>query len=103
MPAGNNVTTINDASDLLIAAGEYKGMGRWPLPIPLREKGPRIPKWTDLRLGDGDIEREFSGAPKNIGILLGEPSGWTIDIDLDCDEAIEVAEEVLPSTTEIFG
>ncbi len=39
----------------------------------------------------------------NVGILLGEPSGWLIDIDLDWIEAGELAEYFLPPTGLVFG
>ena len=95
--------TQSNATELLTAARKYRKLGRWPLPIPLREKGPRIPKWTDLRLSDQEIEQKFGGPQINIGILVGEPSDWTVDVDLDCDEAIEFAPEILPTTAEKFG
>lgn len=36
-------------------------------------------------------------------MLLGEPSGWLIDIDLDHRRAIELADKFLPPTPAIFG
>src|SRR5262249_36880463 len=95
--------TRQQSGELLAAARKGKQMGRLPIPIPLREKGPRLKGWTGLRLTDQQIEQEFGGAPKNIGFLLGEPSKWTVDIDLDCDEAVEFAGHILPPTAEIFG
>src|SRR5262249_32490124 len=91
------------SGELLAAARKGKQMGRLPIPIPLREKGPRLKGWTGLRLTDQQIEQEFGGAPKNIGFLLGEPSKGTIDVDLDCNEAVELAQHILPTTAEIFG
>lgn len=38
----------------------------------------------------------------NIGVKLGEPSGWLIDVDLDCPEAIAIAPKLLPATA-TFG
>ena len=45
----------------------------------------------------------FNGKPQNIGVLLGEPSGWLIDVDLDHALAIEKAAEYLPPTPLRFG
>jgi Bifunctional DNA primase/polymerase, N-terminal len=39
----------------------------------------------------------------NVGIILGEPSGWLVDVDLDCPEAIELADQFLPPTPAITG
>lgn len=39
----------------------------------------------------------------NVGILLGEPSGWLIDVDLDWIEAGDLAEYFLPPTGLVFG
>ena len=39
----------------------------------------------------------------NIGILTGEPSGWLIDIDLDCPEAVAAARLLLPPTGFVYG
>lgn len=74
----------------------------WKLvPIPKGEKAPsgRSAKgWqtkyiTDPKaIGDG-----------NVGILLGEPSGWLIDIDLDWPEAASMAANFLPATSATFG
>jgi hypothetical protein len=34
----------------------------------------------------------------NVGIVLGESSGWLVDIDLDCEESIVLARKFLPET-----
>lgn len=73
------------------------------IPIPHGEKGPRIPGWQNLRLTEGDLPRYFNGQPMNFGMLLGKPSGYLVDVDLDCPEAVEVAAKYLPSTGAIFG
>src|SRR5262245_2000916 len=96
-------TMPNQSAELLTAARKYRQMGRWPLLIPLGAKGPRIAKWTELRLSDEEIQQKFGGARINIGIILGERSKWRVDVDLDCDEAIEFAPHVLPPTAERFG
>ena len=84
-------------------AHSYKGRGWAPIPIPLREKAPRIWGWPNLRLSDDQISESFGGGSCNIGILLGGPSGGLSDIDLDCVEALELASEMLPATNSKFG
>jgi hypothetical protein len=38
-----------------------------------------------------------------VGVILGEPSGGLVDVDLDCAEAVELAGSYLPPTGSIFG
>jgi len=84
-------------NNLLDAASWYLSRGYCPLPIPAKEKGPRLRGWTKLRLSEAELPRYFTGEG-NIGLLLGQPSGWLVDVDLDCPEAIELASEYLPPT-----
>ena len=56
-----------------------------------------------MRLTPEAIGNYFNGKPQNIGVLLGEPSGWLIDIDLDHVQAVVEAENFLPATGAIFG
>jgi hypothetical protein len=86
----------------LEAAQSWVARGFFPIPIPFREKGPKLEGWHSLRLGKDDVSRYFNGAAQNIGVLLGDPYGAT-DIDLDCTEAIVIANELLPETAMIFG
>lgn len=69
-------------------------------PVPLKY-GSKIPKggkgWNTLQVTDETIE-EFFKRGDNIGGLWGEPSDWIVDIDLDWDEACELAEYLLPET-----
>ncbi len=53
--------------------------------------------WQKQRLNGDALESAFAG-PGNIGVLLGEPSGWLVDVDLDCDEAVALAAQFLPAT-----
>jgi len=87
-------------SNLLEAAGWYLARGYAPIPVPAGEKKPRLKGWTALRLTEPDLPAHFNGTPTsgNIGILLGEPSGWLVDVDLDAPEARELAEQHLPPT-----
>jgi Bifunctional DNA primase/polymerase, N-terminal len=89
------VSRIKEATDFAVR-------GWSPVPIPLGEKGPKIPGWGKLRLTIEELPRYFSG-DCNIGIILGPPSGELVDIDLDCPEALVLADRYLPSTGAEFG
>ncbi|MEL6894720.1 MAG: bifunctional DNA primase/polymerase [Planctomycetota bacterium] len=66
----------------------YRQRGWWCVPLRVGSKSPARRDWTKLRL-----EPEVFPDPGNIGIILGEPSGWLVDVDLDCEEAIELADQ----------
>jgi hypothetical protein len=72
------------------------------VPIPARQKAPRIRAWQHLRITEAEAATYFTGEC-NIGIILGKPSGGLIDIDLDCHEAINFAANFLPTTSAKFG
>lgn len=79
------------------AAELYASRGLCTVPNARGTKRPTRKGWTDLRLGVEDAPRYFEEG-QNIGLLLGEPSGWLVDVDLDCPEAVEVADWLLPDT-----
>ncbi len=83
--------------DLLDAARTYLRRGYMPVPIPAGQKGPRLKGWQRLRLAEDDLPAHFKGRG-NIGLLLGEPSGGLVDVDLDCPEARALAADHLPPT-----
>ena len=78
-------------------AKDYQGRGYAPLPLPLKAKSPGFNGWQKYQPVNGQLERDFSGEG-NIGLLLGEPSGWLIDVDLDWPEAQKLASAFLPET-----
>jgi Bifunctional DNA primase/polymerase, N-terminal/Phage integrase family len=83
-------------------AGKYTRRGWSVLPIPAREKAPCRKGWQNLRLKKSDLADYFSGGG-NIGVLLGAPSKYLVDVDLDCDQAIFLASSFLPATGRIHG
>lgn len=87
----------------LEAAQMYTQAGFFTLPIPFGRKGPRLKDWSNLRLQVDDLPKFFNGSSESIGVLLGEPSGGLIDIDLDVGEAIHLADEFLSPTPCEFG
>jgi hypothetical protein len=88
--------------NVLASARAYIRRGWSPVPIPEREKGPRIPGWPELRITEADAAQYF-GRPCNVGIILGEASGGLVDVDLDCPEALKFASSLLPPTGARFG
>jgi hypothetical protein len=86
-----------------LAAEEYALRGWSTVPVPYRSKNPGFKDWEQLRVTQETIGRFFNGQPQNIGVLLGEPSGWLIDVDLDHRRAVELAAEFLPPTPAKFG
>lgn len=81
----------------LDAAREYVRRGWRVVPVPFKRKRPVLKEWEQLRLTDADLPSYFD-QPANIGLILGEPSGWLVDVDLDCAEARALAAEYLPPT-----
>lgn len=76
-------------------------MGFSPVPIPFRGKNPGAAvgkDWIKLRITEVNAAQYFNGKPVNIGVILGTPSGELVDIDLDCQAAIELAPLILPPT-----
>ena len=74
-----------------------------PVPIPHREKGPRVTGWQKLCITAETVGDYFEGGPQNVGVLLGAASGNLMDVDLDCPEALAVAPFFLPPTDAVFG
>ena len=87
------------------AALEAVQRGYCPIPIADRDKRPAISAWTR---GTGvtepdEVEKLFdeyalTKQAGNIGLLLGEPSGGLIDIDLDHPKTRRLKNHFLPPT-----
>lgn len=90
------MTALDAARDLL-------ARGWRVVPVPFRTKAPVLDAWQTLRLDLDDLPRYFDGAPSNLGVLLGEPSGHLVDVDLDAPEAVALADAFLPLTRSVFG
>ena len=87
----------------LSVALRYTRRGWSVIPIPHRSKNPGFFVWQELRLSEADLVEHFNAEPQNIGVLLGEPSGGLVDVDLDHPRAVELAEQYLPPTPAVFG
>lgn len=90
---------------VLDVARSYTAAGWRVVPIEYRTKRPpdHLKQWQELRIGDADLGRYFHAGPQNVGVLLGDPSGGLVDIDLDTPEAIVLAPMLLPATPGTFG
>ncbi len=70
------------------------------IPIAHKSKNPNRPGWQSITFTPADFPQ---GGPINVGIHLGERSGWLVDIDLDHAHAVEMADDFLPPTPAVFG
>jgi len=85
------------------AAQRYLQRGWSVIPVPHHSKNPGFKRWEQLRLTSDQLDQHFNGQPQNVSVLLGEPSGWLIDVDLDHPRAVELAAQFLPPTSLVFG
>jgi Bifunctional DNA primase/polymerase, N-terminal len=81
--------------DLIV---EYQRLGWSLVPVPAGAKRPTIKDWPSRQFGPGDFP-----AGGNIGMLTGRRSRDVVDTDLDCEEALTLADLYLPPTGAIFG
>ena len=86
----------------LDAALSYIGRGWFVVRIPIGRKGPVAQGWQTLRIGLDEAARYFADGG-NVGVRLGPVSGELVDIDLDCPEALALADKYTPPTGAIFG
>lgn len=85
-------------------ATDYLGRGWSPVPIPPGRKGPLLGGWQKLKVTRATVAGYFEATEGagNVGVLLGEPSGWLADVDMDCQEVQQLA-AWLPATGARFG
>lgn len=86
--------------------------GWQPVPIKQGSKMPGTPGWTRLQWEDTPeglekVEQDFTQWKAegftNLGLLLGEPSGGLVDIDLDHPKTNRLKRHFLPPTELITG
>lgn len=91
-----------DANSTIEAAVEAIERGYQPLPIPAGKKRPAGGGWTHMRHTTEDVRAKFeeytSQGLTNMGIILGEPSGGLVDVDLDHPKALRFRDHMLPRT-----
>src|SRR5215469_9119765 len=93
---------VNGRMSTLEAALDYHRRGWRVVPISNGFKKPVIDGWPNLTFSAADMHRHFRD-DQNIGIRLGAASGCLVDIDLDCPEALAIADLYLPVTEAKFG
>ena len=82
----------------LDAARDYQFRGWALVPVPARSKRPTVKDWPNYQFGIADLDPEG-----NVALRLGQRSGNLVDIDLDCREALALADLYLPPTGAEFG
>ena len=87
----------------LRAAERYVRAGFAVVPIPHRSKRPVLEGWEALRLTRDELPEHFNGRPQNVGLILGQPSGGLVDVDLDVPEATKIAGRFLPQELQRLG
>jgi hypothetical protein len=86
----------------LTYAQDYHRRGWRLVPAEPGEKECYRKGWPDLVVTLDDLPKYFGGAA-NIAMILGSRSGGLADVDLDCPEALELADRYLPPTQAVFG
>jgi hypothetical protein len=81
---------------------QYLDRGWSPIPLVPGKKNPALLGWQHLHLTAADLATHFSGN-QNIGLLLGEPSGGLVDVDLDSPRAQGLAVGYLLPTGLVSG
>ncbi len=99
MTSATSNGTPRIASD---AARRFLAAGFAPIPLQPRSKRPTLEGWPEVRVVESDIDKMFP-AGSNVGLLVGEPSGGLLDVDLDSPQAIRAASILLPKTEMISG
>ena len=88
---------MNDPSTSRKAAKTYINRGFAPIPLPSGSKNPKRDGWQHERHTIEDIPKVWNNG-QGVGLLLGEPSGGLVDVDLDCPEAVKLGGRFLPPT-----
>lgn len=98
MTSDRPITEPSDDAGVLHAAASLQARGIKPIPVPHREKGPRIKNWQKGSAQDVAVCELFADRSGNVGIQCGAVSGNLLAVDLDCQEAAELAFAFLPKT-----
>lgn len=88
-----------DAADV---ARDFLQRGWKPVPVPINQKAPRNNAWQTLPITEANVEHNFD-LDDNVGLQLGSCSNGLTDVDIDCPEALALADLILPATGAIFG
>lgn len=85
------------SSDIRLIAAEYIQRGWQVVPVSPGEKRTSH-KWQKHTYTPADFKPD-----DNIAGKCGEPSGWLVDVDCDCPEAVLAAAMLLPNTGLVQG
>jgi hypothetical protein len=85
-------------TDEMWALRDLLGMDVVLVPIPARQKGPRLKNWQKLTAADMDRDSHLQKLVEhaNTGVLLGRASGGLCTIDIDDDMDLELFLEFNP-------
>ncbi len=86
----NGLPQVPDLDQIRRAHGIYNALGYRTCEFDRGTKAPREPGWPTRTVTEPRL--------LNLGIILGEASGWLTDVDLDTPEAIAAAPWILPAT-----
>lgn len=85
----------------------YAEQGFYPIPLQPRSSKPTRTGMLELRIRTAeDVVQYFDASAGGIGLLLGTPEGeqsGLVDLDLDCPEALSLADQLLPTTDYVSG
>ncbi len=81
--------------NVLEAAELYTRMGLCV--NPCKGKKPILKGWPQLRLYVKDLPQHFNDG-QNVALILGEPSDWLVNVDIDVPEALKIADLFLEDT-----
>ena len=81
---------------------DYIKRGVYSVPVAPGQKGPTDKGWNNNKIGTERVNEEFK-SHSNILRRNGEPSGWQVDVDCDCPEAVIAARHYLPPTSWVHG
>jgi hypothetical protein len=98
----SKIAKVGNTFDAAVVAREYLLRGWQPVPVEVLQKKPRRSAWQSLPITEANVE-DFFGLKDNIGIQLGARSAGLTDVDIDCPEALPLADLILPATNAIFG
>ena len=80
--------------------GEYQRRGWRVLLYTRSEKGPTFKGWPERIFTPEEIAKADG---QNIGVVTGPASGGLADVDLDCPEAVALADALMSGTDAVFG
>ena len=93
---------ISDLAEFHRAITELIANGFCPIPVPFGQKRPNAVAWNSIRVTRDSIPKFFP-SQSNVGIILGDPSGGAVDIDIDSQAARIAADVFLPETNAVYG